>query len=71
MSLDETSQSSLDIVKGDIETVDAIDHDVVTVGLSMLGADDLESVEDITNQSVSLGDEILGLLHVTDESARS
>jgi hypothetical protein len=71
VSLDESSQCLLNIVESDIETVDAVDHDVIAVGLSVLRADNLECVENITNEPVGLGNQVLGLLHVADESSRT
>lgn len=46
-------------------------RDVVAIGSSLGRADDLERIEDVGDESVGLGDEVVDRLHVASESTRS
>ena len=44
---------------------------MVSIGSSSRSADNLESVENVGDQSIRFGDEIIGGLHVATEATRS
>ncbi|GFZ47133.1 hypothetical protein JCM24511_04876 [Saitozyma sp. JCM 24511] len=69
VTLNEARKGLLDIIKGHVEAVHAVDADVVAIRLAELRRRDLEGVEDVADEAVRLRDEVLGLLHVAEETA--
>ena len=68
VALDEASHGSNDILVLDREVVDEVHEDVVTVGVPLLGTDDLEDVENAGDQTICLGDEVLCGTHRATEA---
>jgi len=71
VAIDETSKSGLNLLEVETKTVEEVERDVVSIGSSSRSADNLESVENIGDQSIRFGNEVIGSLHVSTETTRS
>lgn len=71
VSFDEAGNSFEDIFVSDWEIVDEVHKDVVDVGVSLRGTDEFESVQDVGDETIHFGDEVLGGIDAPSNAART